>query len=110
MRAGRDMARGAMTIDDFVFVNSYVFTVVAPMEWVGLALREMAQGMPLIDRLLALLHERPELLEQKPMAEPVQHRPQPAAELLFERVNFCYRPGRPILQDLTLRLPAGRWW
>jgi len=103
--AGRDVTRGAMTVGDFVLINSYAFMVVAPMEHVGLAVREVAKAISLVQRLLGLLREQPE--PAAPVDEIVEPNKILCGELFFDHVSFSYHPDRPILKDLTFRIRPG---
>ncbi|MCH7718110.1 MAG: ABC transporter ATP-binding protein [Chloroflexi bacterium] len=50
------------------------------------------------------------VLKEEPTIQPRPHaRPLPAGqgEIRFENVSFSYQPGRPVLRDFTLRVPAG---
>ena len=53
--AAEDVGRGLMTVGDFVLVNAYVVRLVQPLEMLGSAIRDIAQGLVFLDRLFALL-------------------------------------------------------
>ena len=55
-----DVLRDAMTIGDLVLVNSYVVRLVTPLEQIGFAVRDMAQGVAFLQKLLELLREKQE--------------------------------------------------
>ena len=99
--ASGEVTRGTITVGDFVLVNAYILQIVAPLETLGIAFRDLAQGMAFIERLLGLVAEVPEDL-------PVRRAlPQGGAgELVFEHVSFSYRPGQPVLTDVSFRIPA----
>ncbi len=93
-----------MTVGDFVLVNAYVVRLVQPLEMLGFAVRDMAQGLAFLGSLLDLFREQRK-------SESTAERPAGRAthgELVFEDVSFSYRQERPILQDVSFRVPAGR--
>ncbi|MBB0242574.1 ATP-binding cassette domain-containing protein [Streptomyces alkaliphilus] len=48
-----------------------------------------------------------EILDEPPLAEPEESRPLTApGEIEFDRVGFGYRPGEPVLRDVSFRVPA----
>jgi ATP-binding cassette subfamily B protein len=104
MYAAYQVSRGSMTLGDFVLVNAYITRLVQPLEMLGFALREIAQGVAFLRRLLDLLRERTE-------ADCANARGSTAArcaELKFEAVDFAYRIDRPILRGVSFDIPGGR--
>lgn len=101
--SGRDVAQGVMTIGDFVLVNAYFLQLVAPLEMLGVAFHDVAHGIAFIERLLELMAEEPEdPSERQPLAQGS------GAEIVFEHVSFSYGQSRPILDDVSFSIPAGR--
>lgn len=55
------------------------------------------------DRIFALLDREPKLRDpRRPVPLPRHH-----LDLVFDRVCFSYREGRPVLEDVSLRIGAG---
>lgn len=102
--AASDVQRGAMTMGDFVLVNAYVVRLVTPLEMIGHAVRDIAQGLAFLQSLLALFREKREGETGKAAAQPVIVR----GELRFENVSFSYRPERDILNNVSFFVPAGK--
>jgi ABC-type multidrug transport system fused ATPase/permease subunit len=53
-----------------------------------------------IEEILAIepdIEDAPDAIEAAPLT----------GEIVFERVTFCYAPGRPVLQDVSFRIRAG---
>ena len=101
--ATRDVARGSITVGGFVLINAYVVRLVQPLELLGTAVRDLAQGLAYLQAMLKLLREKTEEREFLPQREI-----HPYAELSFERVTFSYHPGRTVLKDVSFRVPAGK--
>lgn len=100
--AAQQTARGVMTVGDFVLINTYMLQIIAPLEMLGFAVRDIAQGSAFLAKLLDLLRRAPETDEG--VALPADGR----GELVLDGVNFAYRSDRPILKDVSLRIPPGK--
>nr|WP_315393643.1 ABC transporter ATP-binding protein/permease [uncultured Duganella sp.] len=102
--AGQAVWRGRLTVGDLVLVNAYVLQVCLPLNALGFIYREARDARVNVERLFALLDERPEV-DQSPTLAPLR----PAGgEVVFERVGFQYQAARPLLSDITLRIGPGR--
>lgn len=100
----RDVTRGAMTVGDFILINAYVVRLVQPLEMLGFAVRDVAQGLAFLSSMLALLRQKTEG-EHSATGRQLQTS---GGELAFEEVSFGYREERVVLKDVTLRIPAGQ--
>ena len=101
--AASQVAAGRMTLGDFVLVNAYLLQLALPLETIGFAVRDMAQGVVFLEKLIALLREAP---EEQPASEAVAELGGPG-ELIFDAVSFGYEPGRRVLNDVSFRTPPG---
>lgn len=101
----RDVVRGAMTIGDFVLINAYVVRLVQPLEMLGFAVRDIAQGLAFLGSMLGLLREKTEGGESSQ-----SHEADTATrgELKFEHVSFSYREERAVLDDVSFTVPPGK--
>jgi ATP-binding cassette subfamily B protein len=102
--ATRDVLAGAMTAGDFVMLNAYVLRLVQPLEMLGFAVRDIAQGLAFLQRMLELFRETPEI-DVRHAAIPVQDS---RGALVFINVGFSYRPDRTILRGVSFTVPPGR--
>jgi len=102
--AANDVLRGAMTIGDFVMVNAFVIRLVQPLEMLGFAVRDVAQGLAFLHSMLALLHEKPENDDRQRPSNPSASR----GELTFDTVSFSYRADRTVLKNISFSVPAGK--
>jgi ABC-type transport system involved in Fe-S cluster assembly fused permease/ATPase subunit len=101
--AAYEVGRGTMSIGGFVLVNAYVARLVQPLEWLGHAVRDVTQALAFLERMLALFRERAETARAVTHSSSAQ-----AAELAFEHVGLSYDGLRPVLHDVSFRVPAGR--
>ncbi len=100
----KDVRGGVMTAGEFVLVNAYVIRLVQPLEMIGLAIRDISQGLAFLTSMLSLLQERAEVTCDP--GQPAFH-PTTSAELAFEHVSFSYQQDRPILNDVSFKVVRG---
>ncbi|MFL6664893.1 MAG: ABC transporter transmembrane domain-containing protein [Rhizobacter sp.] len=101
--AGEETVRGAMTVGDLVLVNAYVIQICLPLNALGFVFREAKDALVNTETLFALLRQTPEI-DDRPDAMPLTVR---GGAVAFEHVDFAYEPGRQILYDVSLTIPAG---
>ncbi|HYD86057.1 MAG TPA: ABC transporter ATP-binding protein [Vitreimonas sp.] len=117
---------GEITIGDFALLNAYMLQLVRPIEMMGFALRDMAQGAVYLERWAEFLRLAPET-EVESQTAPSRARPAPgkdapsarslsapehredklAPEIRFEAVRFRYGEKRQILSDVSFTVAAG---
>ena len=101
---GRMVARGSLSLGDFVAFNLFLTILVTPLRalgmWIGQAQRATASG----ERIFQVIDE-PEDVADAPDARELPPGP---GQVSFEGVTFGYEPGRPVLHDLDLELVPGR--
>jgi ABC-type transport system involved in Fe-S cluster assembly fused permease/ATPase subunit len=115
--ATREVMQGRMSVGDFVLINSYVVRLVQPLEQIGYAVRDMSQGVSLLQRLLGLFRESQEsgydgraALDdaQAPISHPNDDVAPNGGSLVFDKVTFSYNEHRPVLKDVSFAIPAGK--
>lgn len=103
--ASNGVASGSLTVGDLVMVNQLVFQLSVPLNFLGSVYRELRQSLLDMETLFNLQKVNTNI-QEKPDAKPlVLSR---GGEIKFENVNFAYHPDRPILQNLSLTIPAGK--
>jgi ABC-type multidrug transport system fused ATPase/permease subunit len=102
--AGRMVISGSLSLGAFFAFNLLLAMLVMPLRmlgmWIGQAQRAIAAG----ERIFEVLDE-PEEVADAPDAQPLPAGP---GELVFEDVSFGYDPERLVLDDVDLRIAAGR--
>ena len=95
---------GTATVGDFVMINALMIQLYMPLNFIGSSYREIKQGLIDVEQMFTLLKVNAEI-EDMPGAQPLKVRD---AEVVFENVNFAYDVERPILRNLSLRVPPGK--
>jgi ABC-type multidrug transport system fused ATPase/permease subunit len=100
----RMVTSGELSVGGFVAFNLYLGMLVTPLRslgmWIGQSQRATASG----ERIFQVMDEPEEIAEREGAVE----LPPGGGELRFEQVRFEYLEGRPVLDDVTLDVPAGR--
>lgn len=102
--AGQGVVSGQLTVGDFVLVNALVMQVFMPLDFLGFVYREIKQSLVDMEFMFRLMRENAEV-EDRPDAADLQAG---GGEVTFDHVNFHYDANRPILKDVSFRVPPGR--
>ena len=101
--AARGIAKGTMTIGDFVLVNAVFIQLYQPLNFMGMIYRELKQALVDIEAMFDLLGQAPEV-KDRPGAKPLSVS---KGAIKFEDVHFAYDEARPILRGVDFEVPAG---
>ncbi len=104
LMAAYGVAQGRMTIGDFVMVNAYLLQLYGPLNMLGWVYRVLRQSFTDIEQMYSLLAERSEI-DDKPGAPALTKGP---GRIVFRNVSFAYDERRPILNDVSFEIPAGK--
>ncbi|KAL1839213.1 hypothetical protein VTJ49DRAFT_1731 [Mycothermus thermophilus] len=101
----KGIVTGSLTVGDLVLINQLVFQLSVPLNFLGSVYRELRQSLLDMETLFNLQKVNVSIKE-KPSA-PALTLPK-GGEIRFENVSFGYHPERPILNNLTVTIPAGK--
>ncbi len=102
--AGQGVVDGEMTIGDLVLVNTFLLQLFIPLGFLGMVYSQIKHALSDIDMMFQLLEKKPEI-EDHPGATTLNPGD---GEIEFNNVSFSYNPDRPILHNISFRLPAGK--
>ena len=103
--AANGIANGSLTIGDLVMVNQLVFQLSIPLNFLGSVYRELRQSLLDMETLFNL--QKVNIAVKEP-EKPNSLQLTKGGEIKFENVTFGYHEDRPILQNLSLTIPAGQ--
>ena len=102
--AASKVAGGAMTVGDFVLVNTYLLQLIRPLDRLGQLYRSIKQSLTDVEQMLTLLDQPAEVADTAGAGI----LPKGLGRLRFEDVGFAYDPRRPVLNDVSFEVPPGR--
>jgi ATP-binding cassette, subfamily B, heavy metal transporter len=97
------ISKGTATIGDFVMINALMIQLYMPLNFIGSSYREIKQGLIDVEGMFKILKVDPDV-KDRPGASPFRAG---QGEIVFDRVSFAYDAARPILRDVSFRVPAG---
>ena len=95
---------GTMTLGGFVLANTYLMQLYQPLNVFGFIYREIKQALIDIEEMFGLLDESDEIADAPEARDLVVD----GGRIEFDRVAFGYDPRRPLLEDVSFTVPAGR--
>ena len=101
--AGQGVIRGTMTLGDFVAVNAFLIQLYVPLNMLGFAYREIRNALVNMEKMFGLLDVAAEIADRPGAPSLVVT----GGEIVFDHVDFHYEAARPILHDVSFRVPAG---
>ena len=102
--AGYGVIHGTMTLGDFVAVNAFLIQLYVPLNMLGFAYREIRSALVNMEKMFGLLDVDAEIADRPGAPALVVT----GGEIVFDRVDFHYEKARPILHDVSFRVPAGK--
>ncbi len=102
--AGQGVVGGSLTIGDVVLLNTYIWQLYQPLNFLGVIYREIRQSVTDLEQIEALLELEPEVADAPGAVRLVVR----DGAVRFEAVRFAYDPRRPLVESLDFALEGGR--
>jgi len=102
--AAFEVRAGTMTLGDFTLINAFMMQLFMPLGFLGFVYREIKGSLANIERLFNLLDIQPTIIDAPDATELSTTQ----AGIEFDGVGFSYRPDRPILHDVSFKIPPGK--
>ncbi len=100
--SGLQVIQGTLHVSDFVLINVYLLQFITPLGHFGYVLRDMNEGLTNLDEIMTLLDEKPDIQDTPGAKELVFS----SGDVVFDRVGFSYDSKRPILKEVSFKIPA----
>jgi ABC-type multidrug transport system fused ATPase/permease subunit len=105
---GLQVATGHITLGNIQAFIQYVRQFNAPLSQVAGMYNTLQSGVASAERVFDLLDEPEESPDPRPALPPPNGEvARPTGRVEFEHVNFSYRPGTPVIEDLSLVAEPG---
>ncbi len=101
--AATEVAKGNMTIGDFVLVNAFTMQIFMPLNFLGFVYREIRGSLTNIENLFTLLEKTPAVIDKDNAATLKVAQ----GEIKFENVDFAYHEKRQILHNVSFTIAPG---
>ena len=95
---------GVLTPGDLVVFTSYLGTLYKPIRRLSSLTAQLAKSTVCGDRIIAILEIEPAIKDAPDAIEAPAFR----GEIEFENVSFEYKPGNPVLRNLSFRMEPGQ--
>jgi ATP-binding cassette, subfamily B, bacterial len=101
---GLQVVAGKLTVGTYSVMIYLIQRLLWPLTRLGETLDQYQRAMASTQRVMNLL-DTPIAIDSGAKQLPVAS---VKGEILFDNITFAYRNGRPIIKDLTLKVPAGQ--
>jgi ABC-type multidrug transport system fused ATPase/permease subunit len=101
---GIQALRGRVTPGDLLVFVSYVTTMYKPVKNMARLSARMSKASVSAERINEILEIEPEIRDDPDAIEARGLK----GDIRFEHVSFGYEPGKPILDDVSFHVPAGK--
>ena len=106
--AGYQGLHGQLQINQFAAFIAAMLYAQQPVRTLAQLWTISTEGLAAANRIFALIDSRPRIVDA-PNAKPLEVARAPAGGAVrFENVRFGYTPGAPVLDGITLDIPAGK--
>ena len=94
---------GQLTLGELLLVMSYLAQLYDPLKTTSRKIASLQGQLASAERAFTLLDQEPDVRERLHARRLMRAR----GEVVFENVSFDYEPGRAVLREVSLSIPAG---
>ncbi len=102
--AGVKGVTGAVSLGHFMGFMASAVLLYQPLKSLATLQTSLQEGVAAASRVFGIIDQRRELTDL-PDAKPLKLA---KGEMTVENVTFSYEPGKPVLRDINLKVPAGK--
>ena len=102
---GLQVENGTMTIGEIQAFIAYIMFMMWPVQEMARVYAQMQQSIASAERVFSLMDAVPDVQDKLRCADA---RTAFSGDILFEDVEFYYEEGKPVLEDFSLHVKAGR--
>ena len=95
--------RGGASIGDIMAFQWYTFMLMGPVWNIVNSFSELQRSLAAMERVFEVLG----MENDKPDRPGAADAPRVVQEIRFEKVDFAYRPGQPVVRDFDVTVPGG---
>ncbi len=99
----RNVQAGVLTLGELLLVMAYLGQLYRPLKTISRKVASLQSHLASAERALSILDEAPDVIE-RPNAQPLVRA---EGAVVFDKVSFAYDEGYPILQNISVEIPAG---
>ncbi|REK75875.1 ABC transporter ATP-binding protein [Paenibacillus paeoniae] len=99
---GVQVSSGAITAGELVAFIMYLFQIMLPLTQISQFFTQFQKAMGATDSIIAIMGAEEENQDSGSEAEHIRK------TVSLERVSFAYKPEEPILQDVSMKIEAGK--
>ena len=94
---------GLLTLGELLMVMAYMGQLFGPLRTMSQTATGLANGLASAERVFKLFDQEPELIEKAEALRIMQAK----GNIRFENVNFSYQENHPVLNEISIEIPAG---
>ena len=102
--AAQGVVDGELSIGDLVLINAFLLQLFIPLNFLGVVYSQLKHALTDMRLMFDVLERQPEIEDRQNAPDLVVG----SGEVVFDQVGFAYDPQRPILHEVSFRIPAGR--